>query len=61
MHQICYQGTVGGFRSYALPELRRAAMRGWTIAQHKRRIQQALFHARLQASLPQSRGPRGAA
>lgn len=58
---ICYQGTVGGFRQLALPELRRAAIRGWTITGNKRQIQHALFRARLQACVPAARGPKGVA
>lgn len=53
-------GSVGGFRRLALPELRRAAIRGWTITRNKRQIQQALYRARLMES-GLNLGPRGAA
>ena len=47
MAAIHYRGTAGGFRRYAIPALRRAAMRGWEIQTHSRRIQIELFRARL--------------
>lgn len=59
MTRLAYMGTVGGFRLHAIPALRRAAVRGWTIRKNKRQIQQALYRARLMEQLPA--GPRGAA
>lgn len=59
--RLAYMGTVRGFRRHALPELRRAAIRGWTITGNKRQIQQRLCRARLIETTPARRGPRGAA
>lgn len=42
---VTYAGTVEGFRRFGLPELRRAGMRGWTLASHADRIQDGLDRA----------------
>ncbi|MDI6872508.1 MAG: hypothetical protein QME79_14380 [Bacillota bacterium] len=46
---IRYSGTVRGFRREALPELRRAAMRGLRLdkPEDRRRIQRGLRRAQL--------------
>lgn len=42
-----YEGTVSGFRQYALPALRRAAMRGQSIRENSRQIQRELRKAEM--------------
>ena len=42
---VTYAGTVEGFRRFGLPELRRAGMRGWTLALYADRIQDGLDRA----------------
>ena len=59
--QLTYQGTVAGLRRVAIPLLRRAAMRGWSLARDGRRIQQALDRAIQRESRSRTGWPRGAA
>jgi len=42
---IRYEGTVKGFQKHAARELRKAAMRGWTLREHGEQIQRALRKA----------------
>lgn len=43
--KIRYEGKVRGFLAYALPELRKCAMRGWTLRNDAEKVQQALRKA----------------
>ncbi|HHW39927.1 MAG TPA: hypothetical protein GXX19_02015 [Syntrophomonadaceae bacterium] len=54
--KIGYKGKVRGFLGYALPELRKCAMRGWRIETHQFEIQNALRKAQVR-----NYGPRNAA
>ncbi len=45
MCRIWYSGSVRGFARLALPEIRRAAMRGWNLANHSSCIQSLLDSA----------------
>lgn len=42
---VAFRGSVKGFREIALPELRRAQMRGWTLGSHPHLIQKQLDRA----------------
>jgi hypothetical protein len=42
-----YEGTVAGFRQYALPALRKAAMKGLTIQNNSRQLQRELRKAEI--------------
>lgn len=57
-----YEGTVSGFRQYALPALRRAAMRGQSISGNSRQIQRELRKAEMKDIRDQVlQGPKPAA
>lgn len=47
---IRYEGTVRGFRMFALRELRKAAMKGWSLAdpEQMRKLQKKLNRARIE-------------
>jgi len=47
---IRYEGTVRGFREYGMRELRKAAMRGWSLGdeQQMRRLQRELRKAQIE-------------
>jgi len=59
---IRYEGTIAGFRTYALPTLRRAAMKGLSIRDDRQRIQRELRKAEVKDVRDQVlRGPKPAA
>jgi hypothetical protein len=60
--EICYEGTVAGFRQYALPAIRKAAMRGQSISGNSRQIQRELRKAEMKDIRDQVlQGPKPAA
>lgn len=58
---ICYEGTVQGFRTYGLRELRKAAMAGMDLAdpRDRRRLQRSLRKAQIKDLSDQIRRNRG--
>lgn len=44
---LSYEGTVSGFRQYALPALRKAAMKGLCIQKNSRQIQREFRRAEM--------------
>lgn len=62
--RVRYEGSVRGFKDYGLRELRKAAMRGWNLADpsQARKLQRNLKKAMLRDLHTQIlRGPREAA
>ncbi|MDD3057130.1 MAG: hypothetical protein PHO72_02365 [Sphaerochaeta sp.] len=60
--RIRYEGKVRGFRQYALPALRKAAMRGMSIQDDSRQVQRGLRKAEMRDIRDQVlRGPGPAA
>lgn len=53
-----YAGKVRGFLKWALPELRKCAMKGWTLQRDADKIRQALLKAKRKSLCESHRGPK---
>lgn len=63
MSAIRYEGTVGGFREFALREIRKAAMSGMSLREPRdaKKLQRRLRRAMVRDLMRQIQGPKEAA